>query len=187
MDNYELLVPTEMEARYFADYGLAARICGVGMAECAAVTADVLVGQRPDLLILAGIAGAYAGDLALGETVVVQSERVADLQPARFQKTYTEPLPAAIPCAFRAVASNTVNSAGSVPFDAAQAAIENMEGAAFFAVCQQFSTPCLEVRTISNRVGEPVTAAGLEMAARNLAQHLASILSALESPAAHRP
>ena len=30
--------------------------------------------------------------------------------------------------------------------------IESMEGAAFFMVCQKFKLPCLQIRTISNKI-----------------------------------
>ena len=32
--------------------------------------------------------------------------------------------------------------------------IESMEGAAFFFVCRQFNLPCLQLRSVSNNVGE---------------------------------
>jgi nucleoside phosphorylase len=176
MDKILILVPTEKEAAFFALHGLRAHICGVGMAECAAATAGLLaeslaVGARPEYVVLAGIAGSYVDSLAVGDTVAVASETVADLGRREadgrftpfFQKMYNASL---IPSGLTAVRSNTVNSCGCEPNGAE---IENMEGAAFLAICQRFGVRAMEVRTISNRVGESVTAENLELAARRLA------------------
>ncbi|MFR9579170.1 MAG: hypothetical protein SNH80_00555, partial [Rikenellaceae bacterium] len=46
---------------------------------------------------------------------------------------------------------NTVNRAA----EASRSQIENMEGAAFFALCKAQGVRCAEIRAISNRVGDP--------------------------------
>jgi nucleoside phosphorylase len=185
MKDILIIVPTEREAEFFAGQGLTAHICGVGMAECAASTARLLAasGVKPDLVILAGVAGACTDDFELGETVAVTSETIADLgrrNPAGgftplFPKTYDAPL---VPLGYRAVRSNTVNAAGALlPLCAPlEAEIENMEGAAFLAVCAAMGVPAMEIRTISNRVGEPVTPENLTLAARRLAADLRIII-----------
>jgi nucleoside phosphorylase len=163
------------------------------MAECAAATAGLLAeglaaglaaDARPGLVVLAGVAGSYVDELKVGDTVAVASETVADLGRADsagfvplFQKTYHASLMAA---GFRAVRGNTVNTAG---WGSGGAEIENMEGAAFFAVCERFGVPAMEVRTISNRVGEPVTDEWLDLAARRLADALKEIITAWEDSA----
>jgi nucleoside phosphorylase len=193
--NILLIVPTEREAAFFAEHGLRAHICGVGMAECAAATAHLLAqrlsaGQRPDLVILAGIAGSYGDDLSVGDTVIVESETVADLGrrdhdggfTPLFQKTYVASF---VPEGFPTAHGNTVNAAGGMAVREVslsrrdKATIENMEGAAFFAVCERFGVTAMEVRTISNRVGEPVTSEGLDVAARSLAADLYEIIGCL--------
>jgi futalosine hydrolase len=185
MKDILIIVPTEREAEFFAGQGLAAHICGVGMAECAAATARLLAASesKPDLVILAGVAGAYTGDPEPGETVAVASETIADMGRRNpdgtftplFQKTYDAPL---VPSGYRAVRSNTVNMAGGLLPQSApiEAGIENMEGAAFLAVCAAFEVPAMEIRTISNRVGEPVTPENLTLAARRLAAELRIII-----------
>lgn len=197
--NYEIVVPTGREAAYFADYGLRVHICGVGMAECAAATAQMLAERKPGLAILAGIAGSCVGDLKAGDAVVVASETVADLGRREsdgsftplFQKRYSATF---IPDGFTAVHSNTVNMAGGLIAVSGRNAdvghagksplpecngvsLENMEGAAFFAICERFKVPAMELRTISNRVGEPVTPDNLELAARNLAAAVKKLLA----------
>ncbi len=195
MKEIMIIVPTEREAEFFAGHGLSAHICGVGMAECAAETALLITecsagGRRPDLVILAGIAGTYTDRLGLGDTVVVASETVADLGRAGadgfvplFQKAYSAGF---VPEGFTVVHSNTVNTAGrnadggsagpSSKTDRGEVSVENMEGAAFFAVCERFGIPAAELRTISNRVGEAVSSEGLDLAARNLARALKQLL-----------
>jgi nucleoside phosphorylase len=194
--NTIIIVPSEVEARFFALHGLHAHICGVGMAECAATTAHLLAGlhaagQQPRLVILAGIAGTCTDTLKTGDTVAVASETIADLGRRNadgsftplFQKNYRA---GAIPENLASVRSNTVNMAGGVMGEknvgaaAESAEIENMEGAAFFAVCERFGVPAMEVRTISNRVGQPVDRESLDLAAQNLAAAVAKTLSSCD-------
>ncbi|GFI53853.1 futalosine hydrolase [Alistipes sp.] len=145
-----ILFPTEMEAAPLRRLRPDARIaiCGVGMAACAAAVAALLPqlagGQR---LILAGIAGAYGERAAVGEAVEVVCERTAEL-PGRFVGEYR---PTGVATGLRGVASNTVHGRGC---EAGEASIENMEGAAFFAVCRAAGVCCAEIRAVSNRVGD---------------------------------
>ncbi len=177
-----VFVPTEREAS--AIRGIPVHICGVGMAECAASVAEVLCERKPSVAVLAGIAGSYSDDLRVGETVVVSSERVGDLGRLSedgfvplFQRDYFATV---VPEGFRSVVSNTVSCAGGIAAENACAAeIENMEGAAFFAVCERLGVRAVEVRTVSNRVGEAISAAGMELAAGNLAVDLVTVLSSL--------
>ncbi len=185
MKNTLIIVPTEREAAYFADHGLHAHICGVGMAECAAATAGLLAeavaaGRKPGLAIIAGIAGSCTDALATGDTVAVVSETIADLGRRNldgsftplFRKTYVAGfVPEGLPTA----QSHTVSMAGFTKTDRNGVWVENMEGAAFFAVCERFGVAAAEIRTISNRVGEPVTPAALDLAARRLAEILKTL------------
>lgn len=174
-----------------ADSGGDVHICGVGMAECAAVVAALLARHKPDLALLAGIAGTCSDHFAIGDTVAVETETIADLGRRNpdgtftplFQKTY----PAThIPEGFPIAQSHTVNCAGrntgggptgtSSGTDSCEVVVENMEGAAFFAVCERFGVPAAEIRTISNRVGEPVTRENLDLAACSLAAALKKLL-----------
>lgn len=175
MKHIVILIPTREEAAGFAgmfdhtftDAGKWHRVrggaapvvvCGVGMAEVAATVAGmtrVPHSRLPDMVILAGIAGAYPGSgLAPGDCVLVASERVIDLGAVRdggftplYQKEYT--------CAvasktMTAVAGNTVNCGGREEESAGNAQVESMEGAAFFAVCSALGIPFAEVRAVSN-------------------------------------
>lgn len=194
MKNIVIVTPTERESAFFVKTGMPIVHCGVGMAECAAATARLLAGEKPDLAILAGVAGTYTDDIEPGETVVVASETIADLGrysgkgkgccdncgegafTPLFQKTYDVPV---VPEGYKAVRSYTVDMAGallavSVP---ANAEIENMEGAAFLAVCAAMGVPAMEVRTVSNRVGQCIRGQNMEIAAMRLGIELEEIVN----------
>ena len=193
MKNIVVVIPTERESALFTPRGIRLVHCGVGMAECAAATARLLAEERPDLVILAGIAGSYTDDLEVGETVAVATETVADLGrysgkadgctggafTPLFQKTYAAPL---LPEGFRAVRSNTVDMAGGVLLASGTivAEIENMEGAAFLAVCAAMGIPAMEVRTVSNRVGERIDGSDMALATHRLAFALERIIANIE-------
>lgn len=122
-----VLFPTAGEAEAFRRRcpGVAYRITGVGPAAAAAATARAIVDERPDLLLLAGIAGVYpASEVAVGEVVAVAEERVEGL-PERYADAYRPTF--AVP-GLRTAVSNSVARSGAAP---AGAEVENMEGAAF--------------------------------------------------------
>ena len=163
-----VLFPTADEAAAFRRRypRVPCRIAGVGPAAAAAATAQTIVAERPERLLLAGIAGAYAASgLAVGEVVAVSEERVAGL-PAKYADVYRPTLlPEGLPTAI----SNSVVQCGA---EAAGAQIENMEGAAFFAVAAALGVPAAEVRAVSNRVGEPFAAWRVAEACEAVAREL---------------
>ena len=166
-----ILFPTEMEAAPFRAICPDAEvfICGVGMAQTAACVARLLMeGHRS--FLLAGIAGAYGDVPAKGEVVAVAEERVAGL-PMQFDRTYRATI---LPEGLRVVRSNTVSACGA---EACGADVENMEGAALFALCEEFGAECCEVRAISNRVGEPREGWCVPTAVENLAHAVCQIIS----------
>ncbi|MDD3108969.1 MAG: hypothetical protein PHV49_07180 [Alistipes sp.] len=161
-----ILLPSPQESAHFNPVlppECEQRITGVGAYRCATATTQWLSQHHPQWILLCGIAGVYAPcDLQLGETVQVVSEREADLGSfsegvfdPKFARDYAcdyalpgEPL--------RQVRSNSVNAAGA-PFVSRQGVeIENMEGAAFFHACLLHDVRFLELRAISNYVGDPL-------------------------------
>ena len=139
-----LLFPTEAEAAPIvaARGDLDLRICGVGVVETALSVAKILESERPDIIVLCGIAGAYDHSLKVGDVVAVTTEQTATL-PSLFQKSYS----ASYSLPLREVVSNTVMAVGAEPCGAQ---VENMEGAALFALCAAHNIPCAQIRTISN-------------------------------------
>ena len=161
------LFPTEMEAAPFRGRRPDAqiRICGVGQARAAAATARIIAAERPDRIVLAGVAGAYGDEPAVGSVCAVEEERECGL-PEKYAASFR---PKIVPSKLRRAVSNTVAAQGA----AAQGAhIENMEGAAVMAVCEAMGVECCEVRAVSNRTGQPFEEWKTEEAAANLAEIL---------------
>lgn len=188
--NIVVIVPTEKESLVILERGTRVVNCGVGMAECAAATAKIIVDRQPSLVILAGIAGTYSHNIEVGETVIVESETIADLGRLTagvltplYQKTYVSKI---TPKGFKHAKSNTTNAAAAIIAEPMEADIENMEGAAFFAVCERFGIPAMEVRTISNRVGEKIGGKNMEIAINRLALDLETILASLAATSSTR-
>ena len=165
----KILFPTELEAAPFRALcpDAAVEICGVGMAQTAVCVARLL-GEGYRKFLLAGIAGAYSEELAKGDVVAVCEERVAGI-PAQFDRVYTASLTLE---GLREVRSNTVCRCGA---DALDAEVENMEGAALFALCEEFGAECVEVRAISNYVGEAREGWTIPLALETLAQTLKNL------------
>mgnify|MGYP000183595320 CR=1 FL=1 len=82
-----------------------------------------------------------------------------------------------IPAGLRTVESNTTNRTGVA---ASGTQIENMEGAAFLAVCRAFGVPGAEVRAVSNYTDDPRSAWRIEESAEKLAKTIIRILSDYE-------
>ena len=117
-------------------------ICGVGAVECALAMAKIIEEHKPEAVVLCGIAGAYDKTLKVGDVVSVVAENTASL-PAVYRKSYLATLNLPLP----EVTSNTVMAVGA---EAAGAQVENMEGAAIFALCNHYGIKCAQIRAISN-------------------------------------
>ena len=143
-----LLFPTELEAAKLKALrpDLDVRICGIGAVETATEVARILRTERQPLL-LCGIAGAYDHTLQKGDVVAVTEERFAYLSSG-YNRSY---LATMVVEGLPMVRSNTVSHC-SMSADGAE--VENMEGAALFAMAQAEGVRCGEIRAISNYVGE---------------------------------
>lgn len=161
------LFPTEGEAAPFRERRPDAqvRICGVGQARAAAAAAKLIASEKPDRIVLAGLAGAYGDQPAVGSVCIVEEERECGL-PDKYSAVFR---PKSLPSKLPRMVSNTVAVSGA---EAQGAQIENMEGAAVMSVCEAMGVVCCEVRAISNRVGQPFEEWKTEEAATNLAEIL---------------
>ena len=164
-----LIFPTEFEASRLRAVrpDLDIRICGIGAVETATEVARILRTERKPLL-LCGIAGAYDNNLKKGDVVAVTEERFAYLSTG-YDRSYlatmvVEDLPM--------VRSNTVSHCSQ---EANGADIENMEGAALFALAQAEGVKCGEIRAISNYVGEERKDWRIDLALENLTQTILSL------------
>lgn len=208
-------------------------VAGVGAAEIAAATIRAVKARKPQLVVLAGIAGAYDRTLQRGEVVEVVTERIAGI-PERYAREYETsgpdlglPLAAGVTVnrsgdglretgreqEFRETGSGIpepeAQSSDAVSAPAGQALqpageradspeqtsdmqsaiektsgtdgqnalpeIENMEGAAFFAVCEALGVACCQIRAVSNYVGEPFDRWAVGLAVENLTATLTQI------------
>lgn len=219
-------------------------VAGVGAAEIAAATIRAVKARKPQLVVLAGIAGAYDRSLQRGEVVEVVTERIAGI-PARYAREYETTGPdlglplaagvsvnrsgdglrerpqenggrqedfAAETASYAALqaARMAETESGDGTSDAAEQAlqpaetsenrpeqpsdalpgtgdtknadgqtalpeIENMEGAAFFAVCEALGVACCQIRAVSNYVGEPFGRWAVGQAVENLTATLTQI------------
>lgn len=164
-----LLFPTELEASRLRALrpDLDIRICGIGAVETATEVARILRTERKSLL-LCGIAGAYNRNLKKGDVVAVTEERFAYLSTG-YDRTY---LASMVAEELPMVRSNTVSHCSQA---ADGADIENMEGAALFAMAQAEGVRCGEIRAISNYVGEERKDWNIELALEHLTETVANL------------
>lgn len=166
------LFPTELEARRFGELCPEADIVisGVGLVETSATLMHLLSQPKlrdNNIVVLCGIAGTYDDSIERGSVVEVVEECCVEL-PERFRKCYrVEPQ-----TSLRGVRSSSVHRGGEC---VGGAEIENMEGAALFAMCQAAGVRCAEIRAVSNVVGEEFSRWQMDMATESLAQQLKSI------------
>lgn len=133
--------------------------CGVGPVEAAAETARALALEHPDAVLHVGLAGGVG--IPMG-TVVVGTESVyADIAAAIPVVSRVEPSPGLVSAvlgvlpdarALPIVTSAAVSGpSGSEPQGDR---VEAMEGFAVLRACELAGIPALEVRAISNEIGE---------------------------------
>ncbi len=156
-------------------------IGGVGQVNTTYALMKYLQMKRPDVVVMAGIAGSFTSKLQLGDVVVVKDEVMADLgvqEKDGYKDVFDLNLIASNQSPFskkklvnpsseylkrtklKKVSGVTVNQVTSSKKTAElyqlkyKAAIESMEGAALHFVCIKENIPFLQIRSISNYVGE---------------------------------
>ncbi len=173
---------TELEIAPFlaAQTGIDYLITGVGGPACLYHLQTQLQKNKYELLIQAGIAGSFGEELSMGETVLVKKDLFADLGVSE-NGTFTTLFEMGLADAnawpyqegwlqnnhpllsnyqLKKVAAASVNSLSDNSMLTAlyqnkfNVAIESMEGAAFHYTCLQQRIPFLQLRSISNRVGD---------------------------------
>ena len=177
-------------------------ITGVGIPAMTYSLTKYLSKNSATFAILVGISGSYNTNLSLGEVVNVMSERFADLgiiggnnfmdlfdmklananalpYEKGILKNYTLINNKSVN-ALKNVNANTVNTIRKdvLSFIQKGSDVESMEGAAFFYVCLQEKVPFIQIRGISNYVGEQdKTKWKIDLAVVNLYETLYSILN----------
>lgn len=158
-----------------------ALVCGVGPVEAAARTAAELARSRPDALLLVGIAGARAFD---GPAWVVGSEAVyGDADDPRWIELRAHPDPALLAAAVDALPGARVEPIGtSARVGGSDGCdVEAMEGYAVLRAAALADVPAVEVRVLSNAVGEPDRSRWrIDDALAELGARLPSLIEAVE-------
>ncbi len=154
-------------------------ITGVGVPATLYHLQKKLQQKRYDFVIQAGIAGTFTDELTLGETVLIKQDTFADIG-AEEKRTYTSFMQSGLINAdefpykkgwlineyeiksktFKWVNAVTINKVSDSflqkmqLIQAFKPKVESMEGAALHYVCLQEKIPFVQVRSISNFVGE---------------------------------
>ena len=152
---------------------------GVGKVEASLALTRRLSAERPEVVIGFGVSGAFPDrGLSVGDVCIVDEETFADeglvtgegfedlvgLGLASAQRWVADPqwtarVAAVLPGALhvRGTTVSTISGTDAVASAYAartHAATESMEGAAVARVCEAFDVPWVQVRSISNRVGD---------------------------------
>jgi futalosine hydrolase len=182
-------------------------ITGVGTAATVYHLVCQLQKTKPSLVVQAGIAGSFDQSLPLGEAVVVNADRFADLGVHEndqwndvFDMNLTDAGQAPYSNGWLINPHHDLLGAAGLPIvksisineittstarirqllDKYNPSIESMEGAAFHYVCLQQGIPFIQLRTISNYVGERNKEKwALTQAIQNLGQTIQDVISRL--------
>lgn len=154
---------------------------GVGMLATAVSLTRLLWEEKPDLVVQTGIAGSFDLSMALGKVVLVNEESLADmgvkedgkwkdifdlkLEKSNYHPFERRKLPNPWITQFNflklpEVNAVTINEISTNKERIQQLvkkydpAIESMEGAALHYVCREANIPFLQIRAISNYVGD---------------------------------
>jgi len=154
---------------------------GVGLLSSAVSLTKLVYEEKPDLVIQAGIAGAFDAAFPLGEVVAINEESLGDtgveedgkwkdifdlkLEKPGYPPYEKRKLPNHFLDRFnllklREVAAITVNEITTNKERMQQLqkkydpALESMEGAALHYVCREMNIPFLQIRAVSNYIGE---------------------------------
>jgi len=149
-----LLVVAATERELAPVEGARTLVCGIGPVEAAAATARALAEERPTAVLHIGIAGAH--ELA-PLTLVLGSEALycdaaGQLVPAR--AVPDQELLARLRAAFPEAELRPIGTSAAVG-GSHGVEVEAMEGFAVLRACELAAVPAVEVRVVSNEIGEP--------------------------------
>ena len=174
------LLLLEKEQYQLKGHTIGVLITGVGQVNTTYFLTVNLNSKKPDLVIQAGIAGTFSNDLSLGQTILIKQDTFGDVGMEEKQK-FTTIFDAGFAdkddfpftngwlmntnklfdhSVLETVKAITVNKVSDSLFQRQQLMnhfapeIESMEGAAFHYVCLQQKVPFIQIRSISNIVGE---------------------------------
>jgi len=181
-------------------------ICGVGIPSTVYHLTKKLIQEKYDFVIQAGIGGSFSKKIKKGEVVAVEQDVFADIgaeQNKKFKTVFelgfgnenefpftngylintSEILHLSNLKKVNAVTINKINDRkkrSTLLKKMFNPDIESMEGAAFHFVCLQLDIPFLQIRAISNKVGErDKTKWEIKRAIKNLNNELIKLLDSI--------
>lgn len=206
-----VVAATEFEIAPFikTNTNTAVLITGVGVPSTVYHLTKKLLQEKYSMVIQAGIAGSFSKKIKTGEVVVIERDAFGDIgaeEDKHFKTVFQlgfgdeNEYPFKDGCLvntpetlqkskLKKVNAVTVNKIGDRKKQAEQlkkifnAQIESMEGAAFHFVCLQQHVPFLQIRSISNKVGErDKTKWNIKEAVKNLNTELIKLVDAIHTP-----
>lgn len=174
------LLLLEREQYQLNEHSLHVLITGVGQINTTYMLTTNLQNKKADLVIQAGIAGSFNDRLILGETVLIKQDTFGDIgmeEKENFTTLFDAGFAARNDFPFNdgwLINTNKIFDQSLLPIVRAISVnkvsdsllqrqqfkyhfnpdLESMEGAAFHYVCLQQKTPFIQIRSISNEVGE---------------------------------
>lgn len=154
---------------------------GIGMLAASFALTKLAIEDKPDLIIQVGIAGSFDQNLPLGSVVTIQEETIGDLGveeegkwkdlfDLKLEKSSYHPfekrkLPNQWLCKYNLLDLKEVNgiTVNEISTNAERIqqlikkynpAIESMEGAALHYVARESNIPFIQIRAVSNYIGE---------------------------------
>jgi futalosine hydrolase len=177
----ELELQCTLDIKHLASITLMKELHGIGQVPTTYHVTQLIDKHQPDIMIQIGIGGGFAFDQILGEAVAVETEYFADLgveEKGKFHSIFDMKLADQNAFPFnekklsnphrnllekvklKTVSAITVNqittSKNQIEYyqEAYCPFIESMEGAAFHYCCLMKKIPFLQIRAVSNHVGE---------------------------------
>lgn len=201
--NILLVFATEMEAQSFSipetEHSIEILVTGVASYNAVYKLTKPCLMQEIDLVVHAGIAGAFDSALAIGTVVQVTEDLFADIgvwEQGCFKTLSDLNLLESedlnidkdgLQTSLQKVRGITVHTITSTNEQKQEwlkkynPQVESMEGAAVHFVCKQEKIPCIHIRAISNYVGvRDKNQWNIKLALENLHAELSTILSRIE-------
>ena len=168
-------------------------ITGLGMVNTAMYLTRELIKSKYDLVINMGVAGSFTDKLKNGDVVEVIEDNFSEIgyeQGSSFLKFKTYDLATRFSnfsqTSLKKVKAITVNTVHGNKENILQVIerespeIESMEGASVFKVCEEMNVPCIQIRSISNKIEKRNKSAwDLDLAINNLNTEVEKIISNL--------
>jgi len=186
----EVLIVAATELELCGHPGL---VCGVGPVEAAASTARTLAGKKVDAVLHIGLAGGLGlepGTIVIG-TEAIYCDLSAAIPVTRTVHPDTRLVEAAwrrLPAARDATIGTSASVGGPCNSLLQSPVIVAMEGFAVLRACQLAAVPAVEVRVISNEIGESDRSLWrIEDALAALAQALPGLIASITAAVSPSP